>query len=763
MNMRKMHVLFSLVLIAALLFTAAFPVLAAKEESPSSPVIHQLQDLPLFKDHIPGGWSGGDNCLEVTSDSQLPVDKEQIYNDLPSLRMNVTRDGGWWTVIIAGPSWDTYNLEPYYENGSLEFNIKGAAGAESFMLSMKDRHEKGKDVKITDFVTVTTEWQHVSIPLKTLIDPNVYTLYSASQINFGKDYGSVSPVFKVWINDMKVTSPDSEKIFPEVKVNQLGYLENSEKYALVSGFPDVLTADAGTPFEVRNTTDNNVAYTGELSLITSLDARVSGEKVLKADFSMLDVPGSYYISVTADGVRNSYPFQIGNDIYSSLVTDASRYYYYQRANMALEEPYAQGFPHTAWHMDDANCPLLSDMSGPKRDVSKGWYDAGDFGKYLNAGATTVSDLLWAYETFPDQFTDSQLNIPESSNGIPDLLDEIRYELEWMLKMQDVDGGFYCRVWPQNAMGDPRYIEDIRDGVTHVKPTSHSASAVAALAHAYIVYRDVDAEFAQQLLDAAVKGWGYLEQHPENIKPVYGPYNDEDDTNDRFWAAASLFRTTGEAVYNDYFMARYKDYAKVFDKPENAHGVGGMELIAFIDYLSVDKPDRDVADWFGGEFNNWRRTQLERSNQGVWGNTLEDDDYYWGSNMPVLNTSMVLVLGSKVIGNFNHQIVDAVRANMNYVLGTNPMSYSYVSGYGQNSCQRVFSGIYNNDGKDGIPKGYLAGGANMYEGSWFSRFNGKSYVDSNTEWTTNEHTIYWNSGLVFSTAALNSTAKTQGNE
>jgi endoglucanase len=755
MNMRKIRTIYSLVLVAALLFTAVLPVIAAKEEALLLSGTHQLQDLPLFKDHIPGGWSGGDNCLEVTSDSQLPIDKEQMYNDLPSLRINVTRDGGWWTAIIAGPGWDTYNLETYYENGNLEFNIKGAVGNETFMLSMKDRYEKGKDVNISSFVTVNTEWQHVSIPLKSLIDPSVYALYSASQINFGKDYGSGSPVFTVWINDIKVTSPDSEKIFPEVKVNQLGYLEKSEKYALVSGFPDVLAANAGTPFEVRNAADHKVAYTGELSLVTSLDARVSGEKVLKADFSTLEVPGSYYISVAAEGVRNSYPFKIGNDIYSSLVTDASRYYYYQRANLALEEPYAQGFPHGAWHMDDANCPLLSDMSGPKRDVSKGWYDAGDFGKYLNAGATTVSDLLWAYETFPDQFTDNQLNIPESSNGIPDLLDEIRYELEWMLKMQDVDGGFYCRVWPQNAMNNPRYIEDIRDGVTHVKPTSHSASAVAALAHAYIVYKDVDTEFAQQLLDVAVKGWGYLEEHPENIKPVYGPYNDEDDTNDRFWAAAGLYRATGEAKYDEYFKASYLSYEKMFDQPENAHGVGGMEQIAFIDYLNADQPDEAVSDWFAGKFNIWRKAQLDRSSQGVWKNTLEDDDYYWGSNMPVLNTSMVLVLGSKVIGNFNHQIVDTVRANMNYVLGTNPMSYSYVSGYGENSCQRVFSGIYNNDGKDGIPKGYLAGGANMYEGSWFSRFNGKCYVDSPTEWTTNEHTIYWNSGLVFSSALMNS--------
>jgi endoglucanase len=122
-------------------------------------------------------------------------------------------------------------------------------------------------------------------------------------------------------------------------------------------------------------------------------------------------------------------------------------------------------------------------------------------------------------------------------------------------------------------------------------------------------------------------------------------------------------------------------------------------------------------------------------------------------MPALNTTMVLVIGSKILGNYDSSIVKAARANLNYVLGINPLRFSYVSGYGTDSVTKIFSGIYSTDGKPGIPKGYLAGGPNIYEGKDLSRFAGKCYNDVDTEWTTNEHTIYWNSGLVFSAALV----------
>lgn len=356
--------------------------------------------------------------------------------------------------------------------------------------------------------------------------------------------------------------------------------------------------------------------------------------------------------------------------------------------------------------------------------------------------------------FPGEFKDNQFNIPESGNGIADILDEAKYELDFFLKMQDVKtGGFYDYVWPQNDIGKARYIEDMAQGESDVKSTVNTADAAAILAHAYIVYKNIFPEAANKYLAAAKEGWKYLENNPDLIKTPSGPYYAENDKGERLWAAASLYRATGEAKYNDYFKAHYDEtgFAKMFDEPQNAHGVNGMALIAYLNYMKSSSPDENVTKWFKNKFNNWSQEQLKRSGKGSWGNTLRDTDYYWGSNMPALETSLVLYAGNSLLGQDQMRATEAALGNLNYVLGTNPLRFSYVSGYGEDCEKNVFSGIWSSDNIDSIPKGYMAGGANGYEGKMISRFAAKCHLDSNGEWTTNEHTIYWNSALVFSAA------------
>ncbi|MGE5598385.1 MAG: glycoside hydrolase family 9 protein [Bacteroidota bacterium] len=749
-----------MILAAALAVLAT--VLAGVAHGAAPPAgYNTLQTISVFKDQDPGGWAGSSGGLEVTEWNTLPVDTTVTYNGLPSLRVNVKRRSTWWLAMITIAGWSTADLSRYYANGCLEFNIKGAVGGEVFYIGMKDRQyervingQLTEEVEqrrlITDYITLTTSWQHVSIPLAGLID-------LASQFNTAQSWtvqlaNADTKTLKFWINDIKFTSPDREKDYPNIKVDQVGYTTAAEKYALVTGWYEQMTAvNQGTPFQVRRTSDGAAVYSGTLTLLTDYEPNVSGEKMLKAEFSPLATPGTYYISVS--GLPDSPPFAIGDNVYDQPLVDACRYYYLQRANIALTEPYAQGWPHEAWHLDDANCRLES-TPGYKQDVHGGWYDAGDFGKYTTAAATAVSDLIWAYELFPSRFTDGQCNIPESGNGRPDLLDEIRYELDFLLRMQDpATGGFWSRVFPQNSKTDPRYISDVADSLTMVKPTAQSAAAVGALAHAYVLFRDLDPAYASTCLNAARAGWGYLQANPGLVPAPPGPYCDNDDANDRLWAAAELYRATGEAQFNQYFLANYANFAGVLDQPENAHGVGGMEIPAFFAYMKAANPDPAFVSWFTAKFGNWRTVQINRSNNGLWRNTLEDTDYYWGSNMPVLNTTMDLVIGSLILGNYDAAVRRVARANLHYVFGINPMCFSYLSGYGLYCHKNVYSAIYTSDMKPGAPPGYLSGGANMYEGRRFSKFNGKCYSDANTEWTTNEHTIYWNSGLVFSLALL----------
>ncbi|HOP92520.1 MAG TPA: glycoside hydrolase family 9 protein [Acetivibrio thermocellus] len=746
----------SLLLVLAIMFTMVVPQISASAETVAPEGYRKLLDVQIFKDSPVVGWSGsGMGELETIGDT-LPVDTTVTYNGLPTLRLNVqtTVQSGWWISLLTLRGWNTHDLSQYVENGYLEFDIKGKEGGEDFVIGFRDKvYERvyGLEIDVTtvisNYVTVTTDWQHVKIPLRDLMKiNNGFDPSSVTCLVFSKRYADP---FTVWFSDIKITSEDNEKSAPAIKVNQLGFIPEAEKYALVTGFAEELAVSEGDEFAVINAADNSVAYTGKLTLVTEYEPLDSGEKILKADFSDLTVPGKYYISI--EGLDNSPKFEIGEGIYGPLVVDAARYFYYQRQGIELEEPYAQGYPRKDVTPQDAYAVFASGKKDPI-DITKGWYDAGDFGKYVNAGATGVSDLFWAYEMFPSQFVDGQFNIPESGNGVPDILDEARWELEWMLKMQDKEsGGFYPRVQSDNDENIKSRIIRDQNGCT----TDDTACAAGILAHAYLIYKDIDPDFAQECLDAAINAWKFLEKNPENIVSPPGPYNVYDDSGDRLWAAASLYRATGEEVYHTYFKQNYKSFAQKFESPTAyAHTWGDMWLTAFLSYLKAENKDQEVVDWIDTEFGIWLENILTRYENNPWKNAIVPGNYFWGINMQVMNVPMDAIIGSQLLGKYSDRIEKLGFGSLNWLLGTNPLRFSFVSGYGEDSVKGVFSNIYNTDGKQGIPKGYMPGGPNAYEGAGLSRFAAKCYTRSTGDWVANEHTVYWNSALVFMAAFAN---------
>jgi endoglucanase len=762
--------------LAAILTLAHGAGLAAAATPPAT---NQLQDLPVFQDRLFGTWSGGDI---VAPDTLLPIDTAQTYGGLPSLRFEVVGPSNWWwTAILAGQDWMPYSVEHYRGGGFLEFNVKGALGGEMFTVWVGDLDntrvpmETGLDqVGSWNHVTVTTEWQHVRIPLSALMpDHRVVPLgtFQPRQmrvLQFGEPYwGSYAKTF--WLNDIKVTSPDREPSPPAIRVNQVGYLPLAEKYAYVADFPEALAADAGTPFQVRRAEDDSVAHTGTLTLVDAHERFVSGEKVLRANFSALWRPGEYYLSVGAPGIERSPNFRVDWRLYKPALRDAMRYYFYQRQGIAIEEPLAEGFPRGLGHPGDTAALMRS--TGVVRDVSQGWYDAGDYGKYTPFAAAPIVDLLDAHASFPFVFGDDT-NIPESGNGTDDVLDEVRWELDWLLKMQDADsGGFYHLVYPNNCpssgscrpedITEQRYVEDVMGGVPNVRPTASTAKAVAALARASRAYKHEDRAYADRLLAAAEAGWAYLVANPQNI-PATG-FNGEQSTDDqeRLWAAGELFRATGRATYNQYFRARYRNYASVWTSTTD--NAAEIPMRAFIAYLSAPSPSHEVRTWFRPLYRGWREHQLSRARR-TWRNFLDDgsgdygSDYYWGSNSVTLQTIVVLALADRASGEgFDFELLKAARAQLNYIFGVNPLAKSYLTGHGARAPSQVFSSIYSSDGLPPIPPGILAEGPNQYQGWRYSRFFGKCYADTNTDWTVSEHAIYYNANLVFVLALAEATS------
>jgi hypothetical protein len=426
--------------------------------------------------------------------------------------------------------------------------------------------------------------------------------------------------------------------------------------------------------------------------------------------------------------------------------------------MALDAQYAGQFARGVGHSQDAAAEFRSG-SLPPRNVSGGWYDAGDYGKYVNAGATAVSGLLWAYEMFPAQFPDAQLNIPESGNGVSDLLDEVRWELDWIMKMQDPDsGGFYHMVQPTEdvvipAAAETRFIEDVNGSNQNVRPTSTTGSAVAALAHAAFVFAEIDPDYAAILQTSAESGWAYLTANPAVVESVPGPYSNSEDLDDRFWAAAALYRLTGEDQYDAYLQTIYQDVTTLFDsETDNAYGVGKMGMVGWLCYASSENPNPALMAFFEPLFSDWSDHMTQRWQNSAWNLTLLDEDFYWGSNDVTLTTPLVMLVGAQALGQDTDTAVHISQNALDYLLGTNPLRFSYISGYGLDSLRHPFSQQWSRDGIPDVPKGILAGGPNEYTNPLlFSNFAGKNYVDSNAAWSINEHTIYWNSTLVFHAA------------
>ena len=183
-------------------------------------------------------------------------------------------------------------------------------------------------------------------------------------------------------------------------------------------------------------------------------------------------------------------------------------------------------------------------------MTGGWHDAGDYGKYVGPGAVTVGHLLYTHLLFPEGCK-ANLNIPESGNGVPDILNEARYELEWLLKMQREDGAFYHKL--TKARFAPFIMPEEDRETEYLMPVSHcaTAAACACLALGYRVYGKYDPAFAERMLIQARRAWNWLIEHPDFV-PFTNPdgvrtgqYGERTDRDDRFWAACELYASTGE--------------------------------------------------------------------------------------------------------------------------------------------------------------------------------------------------------------------------
>lgn len=533
------------------------------------------------------------------------------------------------------------------------------------------------------------------------------------------------------VDDSKVDDSSIRNYEPPIVTNQIGYRTNSLKTAVFDGASEERT------FDVVNADTGAVVYTGELSAESK--CAFSGEMNRTGDFSAVTDPGRYYI--TCGDLDQSYTFEIADDIYDSALDDSVRMLYLQCCGSAVED---DTFGHKACH----NTLATVYGTDEKIDVSDGWHDAGDYSRYVVTGAKTVADLLYAYQTAPQLFQDDT-NIPESGNGVPDILDEARYEIEWMLKMQDSSGGVHhkvtCAAFPGYVMPEEETDELI---VTPIS-TTVTADFCGTMALAYEFYQEIDADFAKRCLTAGEKAWDFLSENtnfifknPADI--VTGEYGDNSDRDERYWAAAQMWRATGDNKYRTAVES-----IGVQSGMDSAN-LGDYGNIAILTMDGIDK-DSDVYRKAKNTILRSADTYAADSARNAFGFSVTQ--YYqggWGSNMKACNQGILMGYAYQLTG--EQKYLNAANADLNYLFGCNPLGICYLTGYGTVSPEHLHH--RPSIAKKQAMPGMLVSGVHPYlEDSAAKAYcsgqpTGKCYVDNQESYSTNEITIYWNSPLTY---------------
>lgn len=538
-----------------------------------------------------------------------------------------------------------------------------------------------------------------------------------------------------------------------VLCNQVGYLPQGRKTAVLTAGEHfkVIKAESGRD-------DGQIIMEGDAQ-DAGVDA-ASGDYVRVADFSRITQDGTYYVQNELG--EQSHGFRIGQDVYRAIQKDMTKALYYQRCGCELQEAYAGVYTHPICHAHKA---VLWADRGVEKEVSGGWHDAGDYGRYISPAAVAVGHLLYAYQLFPDRFKDD-LNIPESGNGVPDVLNECRYELEWMLKMQDEEGGAYHKLTSERHADFIMPQEDRAQ--FYLFPVSSMATAdyAASMALASRVYRAYDAAFADRLWAAAKKAYGWLECHPEYVgfrNPEScntGEYDDVCDLDERLWAAAEMLVTTGEVKYQEQMDKLLKE-----DLTKTDFGwtdVSGFAALAILTDQSHRASAESAADLRSAVLAEADRL-VNVAAQSGYGVAMEPEDYVWGSNMVVLNRGMLSVLAALVTEQEDRKNAyeQTALAQLDYLLGMNAVDYSYVTGYGEHAYRNPHNRPTECDGIELPMPGWVSGGPFKTPCDEVGREHipegtppMKCYLDHAACYSLNEITIYWNTPAVFVTAYFN---------
>ena len=534
-----------------------------------------------------------------------------------------------------------------------------------------------------------------------------------------------------------------------IRINQLGYYPDAPKIAVIPDIPDE------SEFEVLD--DKGISqYKGLLSDEIFWDK--SGETVRRADFSDFKTIGRYQLKI---GDKLSWPFEIKDDVWRDVSVAIMKSYYLQRASYELSEKYAGIYKRPMGHPDTA-CTLhpSSGRSG-KLYAPGGWYDAGDFGKYIVSAGVTMGNMMSLIELIPSVFPDKSVNIPESGNGLSDMLDEVKYELDWFKFMQDEDGGVFVKITSEKYpdMMFPQY--DPLERNVYGKSTAASLHFSAVMAMAARIFSDFDPEWSEDCLKRAELAWSWAKDNPQVIfkNPpgvLSGAYSNSDMADEFLWAAAELFTTTETDVYKQYLIDHKEEFK---DMAESGWAnVNGLAITSLS--LNQDNLPEELISIIKKSLTDWSEQLIQDMNTS--GYRIPEFRLVWGSNGFIASTGLCFVYAYKVSG--DRKFLNAAAEVADYILGKNAVGYCFVTGFGSRQVVNLHHSVSIADGIEGSLPGFVPGGPNPSmqdavssehgQGAHYeSKLPAKAYVDSELSYASNENDICYSAPVLALITAL----------
>ena len=554
------------------------------------------------------------------------------------------------------------------------------------------------------------------------------------------------------------------QVTDRIKLNEEGFYPSAPKVATVTGAVDAQN------FYITSTNLRDTVFTGTLS--AQKQSAYSSTVTRIADFSPVKKKGSFVVCVPLVG--NSYIFDINKNVNRNVGRATLKGFYYQRASTPLEKKYAGKWHRSAGHPDTkvyVHPSAASDTrpAGTVISTPGGWYDAGDYNKYIVNSGITMATLLSAYEDFPAYYKNLQTNIPESGDKVPDILNEAIYNLRWMLSMQDPnDGGVYnkCTNAAFDGMVMPGVTQDKRYVVQKGTAATLDFAAVAAQAARILkVYNKQLPGLSDSCLADSKKAWAWALLNPDlsydqneinkkfEPKITTGAYGDNHFSDEWMWSAAELFVTTRDKRYFDTVQNHMRDEVSL----PNWHNVGMLAYYSFLRFRKelpsfVNNSIQQMKDKVFSIANDYIQHVNANAFLTVMGQTKYD--FAWGGNSTAANQGILLI--NAYLLTHDKKYVDYALTNLDYLLGRNATGYCFVTGMGSKSTMNPHHRQSVADGVTDPVPGLMAGGPNpgMQDHCHYDFTEPETaYADISCAYASNEIAINWNAPLVYLSNAI----------